>query len=127
MKLVPAILDSSSQTSSGVRNLETTHFPLYSRLGAKGGAVECRPSRDFREARFWIFPVSLRTTQNYGVMHMGDSSVLFAIRLSVQQRAQLDRRWCRGTCVCEEQLIQCARPVRGRSRPLAMRERCQKS
>src|SRR2546427_921907 len=52
MKLVTVILDSSSQTSSGVRNLETTHFPLYSRLGAKCGAVERRPSRDFREARF---------------------------------------------------------------------------
>src|SRR5437899_1013262 len=51
MKLVTVILDSSSQTSSGVRNLETTHFPLYSRLGAKCGAVERRPSRDFREVR----------------------------------------------------------------------------
>src|ERR1700730_10529957 len=54
MKLVTAILDSSSQTSLGVRNLETTHFPLYSRLGQKGGAVECRPSRNIREARLWI-------------------------------------------------------------------------
>src|SRR5437870_1127799 len=54
MKLVTVILDSSSQISSSVRNLETTHFPLYSRLGAKCGAVERGPSRDFREARFWI-------------------------------------------------------------------------
>src|SRR5207245_4605538 len=61
MKLVTVILDSSSQTSSGVRNLETTHFPLYSRLGAKCGAVERRPSRDFREARFWIV-VAVGTT-----------------------------------------------------------------
>src|SRR5438128_369564 len=63
MKLVTVILDSSSQTSSGVRNLETTHFPLYSRLGAKCGAVERRPSRDFREARF---PANFRLADNSG-------------------------------------------------------------
>src|SRR2546430_881228 len=57
MKLVTVILDSSSQISSSVRNLETTHFPLYSRLGAKCGAVERGPSRDFREARLWIVSV----------------------------------------------------------------------
>src|SRR5438445_13036433 len=92
MKLVTVILDSSSKTSSGVRNLETTHFPLYSRLGAKCGAVERRPSRDFREARFWlvsylptirpVIPIRVRVLRQHSSKVAQDSVSKFCVRLS---------------------------------------------